>query len=251
MSQVVTVTEPLPGVAQIVMADREHKNTFTDALLAGLGEAFTRVAADERYKAVVLTGYGTYFCSGGTRDALLGIQEGTFTFQPEGVPSAYSLALDCPIPVISAMQGHAIGGGLSMGLFADFVIFSRESVYTANFMKFGFTPGFGSTRIFPAKLGLALAQEFLLTGRTFRGTELAERGVPFPVRPRDEVLPAALELAGNLAEKPRRSLVVLKDHLVRELREQLPAVIEQELAMHAQTLHQPEVRDLVLNRYGT
>lgn len=251
LSDVVTLTEPRPGVALVVMADREHKNTFTDGLLTGLGKAFERIRSDERYRTAILTGYGSYFCSGGTREALLDIQAGTSTFQAEDRPNAYSLPLDCPVPVISAMQGHAIGGGLSMGLFADFVILSRESVYTANFMKYGFTPGFGSTRVFPAKLGLALAEEFLLTGRTFRGAELAERGVPYPVRPREEVLPAALELARNLADKPRRSLVMLKEHLVGELRRQLPEVIEKELAMHEVTFHQPEVRELLLSRYGT
>lgn len=251
LSKVVTLSEPHPGVALVVMEDRENKNTFTDELLRGLGEVFEEVQADERYKTLVLTGYDSFFCSGGTREVLLDIHAGEFTFQAEDRPNAYSLPLDCPIPVISAMQGHAIGGGLSMGLFADFVLFSRESIYTANFMKYGFTPGFGSTRVFPAKLGLALAQEFLLTGRTFRGAELAERGVPFAVRPRKEVLPAALELAASLAEKPRRSLVVLKEHLVEELRRGLPEVIEKELAMHEITFHQPEVRELLLSRYGT
>lgn len=252
VNEVVTLTEPSPGVAQVTMADREHKNTFTGELLTGLGAAFEQVGADERYKAVILTGYGSFFCSGGTREVLLDIHAGEFTFQAagDGLPNAYSLPLECPVPVISAMQGHAIGGGLSMGLFADFVILSRESIYTANFMKYGFTPGFGSTRVFPAKLGLPLAQEFLLTGRTFRGAELAERGVPFPVRPRRDVLSAALELAESLAEKPRRSLVLLKEHLVGELRQQLPGVIEKELAMHEVTFHQPEVKELLLSRYG-
>jgi polyketide biosynthesis enoyl-CoA hydratase PksI len=251
MDPVVTVTEPAPGVAQVTMQDTTHKNTFTQELLAGLGRAFTQVQSDERYKVLVLTGYGNYFCSGGTREALLDIQAGNSTFlTSDGQPNVYSMPLDCPIPVISAMQGHAVGGGLSMGLFADFVILARESVYTANFMKYGFTPGFGSTLVFPAKLGIPLAQDFLLTGRTFRGADLAQRGVPFEVLPRKEVLPAALDLAQNLAEKPRASLVSLKNHLVRDLRERLPGVIEQELSMHEVTFHQPEVKELLITRYG-
>jgi polyketide biosynthesis enoyl-CoA hydratase PksI len=251
VNAVVTVTEPAPGVAQVTMEDTAHKNTFTMDLLTGLGRAFTRVQSDERYKVLVLTGYGNYFCSGGTREALLDIQAGNSTFlTSDGQPNVYSMPLDCPIPVISAMQGHAVGGGLSMGLFADFVILARESIYTANFMKYGFTPGFGSTCVFPTKLGLPLAEDFLLTGRTFRGADLAERGVPFEVRPRRDVLPAALDLAQNLAEKPRTSLITLKNHLVRDLRERLPGVIEQELAMHEVTFHQPEVKELLITRYG-
>jgi polyketide biosynthesis enoyl-CoA hydratase PksI len=248
---VVTVTETAPGVALVTMRDTAHKNTFTRDLLTGLGRAFSQVQADERYKVLVLTGYGNYFCSGGTREALLDIQAGNSTFlTSDGQPNVYSMPLDCPIPVISAMQGHAIGGGLSMGLFADFVILARESIYAANFMKYGFTPGFGSTCVFPAKLGLSLAEDFLLTGRTFRGAELAARGVPFEVHARGDVLPTAIELAQNLAEKPRTSLITLKNHLVRHLREQLPAVVERELSMHEVTFHQPEVKDLLITRYG-
>jgi polyketide biosynthesis enoyl-CoA hydratase PksI len=251
MTDVVTWEEAAEGVALVVMADREHKNTFTDDLVLGLGDAFRQIGSDERYRAVVLTGYGSYFCSGGTREALLDIQAGKATFiRPEGQPNVYALPLDCPVPVISAMQGHAVGGGLAMGLFADFVILARESVYTANFMKYGFTPGFGSTLVFPAKLGPLLAQEFLMTARTFRGAELAARGVPFEVRPRTDVLPTALELARGLAEKPRRSLVTLKDHLVRDLRERLPEAVARELTMHEVTFHQPEVRELLMSRYG-
>ncbi|GGQ48419.1 polyketide synthase [Streptomyces mutabilis] len=251
MSDVVTVEEAADGVALIVMADRAHKNTFTDDLVSGLGDAFRQVGSDERFRAAVLTGYGSYFCSGGTREALLDIQAGRATFvRDEGRPNVYALPLDCPVPVVSAMQGHAIGGGLAMGLFADFVILARESVYTANFMKYGFTPGFGSTLVFPAKLGPVLGHELLLTARTFRGAELAARGVPFPVHPRGDVLPTALELARGLAEKPRRSLVTLKDRLVLDLRERLPRAVEEELAMHEITFHQPEVRELLMSRYG-
>lgn len=247
---VVTLEEVHAGVALVVMADHANKNTFTGEFAAGLAEAFGTAGADERYKVVVLTGYGNYFCSGGTRDALLDIQAGRSTFLTTSGPNLYTLPLDCPVPVISAMQGHAIGGGLTMGLFADFVILAKESIYTANFMKYGFTPGFGSTYVVPAKLGQPLAVDMLLSARTFRGADLAARGVPFEVYPRKDVLDKALDLARDLAEKPRRSLVTLKDRLVGELRERLPAVIEKELSMHDVTFRQPEVKDLLMSRYG-
>lgn len=89
---------------------------------------------------MILTGYGHYFASGGTQEGLLRIQQGITKFTEDRM---YSLALECDIPVISAMQGHGIGGGFVMGLFSDFVILSKESVYTANFMKYGFTPEWG------------------------------------------------------------------------------------------------------------
>lgn len=246
-SPVLEFQEVEPGIVQLTMQDREHKNTFSVGLVAALMGAFQRIGQSLHYRAVVLTGYDTYFCSGGTQEALQQLHEGHGKFSDSAL---YSLPLDCEIPVIAAMQGHGIGGGFVFGLFADFVVLSRESVYTANFMKYGFTPGMGATFVVPEKLGVPLAHEILLSARSYRGEELAKRGVPFPVLPRAEVLPHALQLARDLADKPRKSLVTLKSHLVREARERLPAVIERELAMHELTFHEPEVKVRIQRLFG-
>ena len=245
----VILREIEPGIVQVTMQDRINKNTFSQGLLLGLSRSFASIQANSNYKAVILTGYDSYFASGGTREGLLAMHEGKLRFT-DGGENIYSLALDCRIPVIAAMQGHGIGGGFALGLFADFIILSRESVYTTNFMKYGFTPGMGATYIVSKKLGFSLAQELLLNGGNYRGAELQERGVPFPVVPRAEVLGYALALARQLAEKPRLSLITLKDHLVAPIREHLPKVIEQELAMHEKTFHQAEVKDRLITLFG-
>lgn len=239
---VVGVDEVADGVVQITMRDRVHKNTFSNALIMGLREAFSEVAARDACRAVILTGYDNYFCSGGTKEGLIELYEGKQKFTDANI---YGLALDCPVPVVAAMQGHGIGGGFVMGLFADFVVLGRECVYTTNFMKYGFTPGMGATLILPQKLGLSLAQEMLLSAETFRGGDLRERGVPFPVVPKIDVLKHALQTAKVIAEKPRRSLITLKNQLVAGLRRELPIVVEQEVLMHEATFHQSEVRDRI------
>lgn len=195
----------------------------------------------------MLTGYDSYFCSGGTQEALLQLQGGQGRFTDSNL---YSLSLECEIPVISATQGHGIGGGFVFGLFADCVVLSRESIYTTNFMKYGFTPGMGATYVLPKKLGIGLAEEMLLSARTYRGADLEKRGIPFPVLPRVEVLEYAHQLARDLAEKPRVSLVTLKSHLVAEIRAQLPKIIEQEVAMHEKTFHLPEVKERIQSVFG-
>jgi len=244
---VIDLCEIEPGILRIRMQDKVNKNTFTQELSRGLIRAIETVAANESLKVVILTGYDTYFASGGTQADLLTLQEGNGKFSDNNI---YGLALDCKIPVISAMQGHGIGGGFVMGLFADFVILSRESVYTTNFMKYGFTPGMGATMIVPRKLGLALGTEMLLLARRYRGEELKQRGITFPVYPRAEVMEQALEMARELAEKPRISLITLKDQLMRSLREELPEVVKQEVAMHDKTFHLPEVRENIRSLFG-
>ena len=232
-----------PGVALVTMEDREHKNTFSQSLLSGLGRVFGEVQADERCRVVVLTGYDGYFASGGTKEGLLAIQEGRVRFTDSDV---YTLALDCPLPVVAAMQGHAVGAGWAMGMFCDFAVLGSQSYYTSNYMKYGFTPGAGATLVFPERFGAALAREILFTGRKFRGAELQARGVPFPVVPRNEVLPTALDLAGELAEAPRDALIGLKSLMAAPLRERLADTLERELRMHDLTfVDQPEVRSRI------
>lgn len=235
------------SIVQITMQDSISKNTFSKSLTQGLITAYQQIERNSNYKAVILTGYDNYFASGGTQEDLLHLSEGKGQFSDRDL---YSLALNCKIPVIAAMQGHGIGGGFVMGLFADFVVLSRESIYTTNFMKYGFTPGMGATFILPQKLGISLAEEMMLTARNYRGEELQSRGIPFPVLPRRDVLGYAIDIAENLAEKPRVSLVTLKDHLVSNLRSGLANVIQQEVEMHQKTFVQPEVKQRIQALFG-
>jgi polyketide biosynthesis enoyl-CoA hydratase PksI len=242
VDKVVTLETVETGIVKITMQDRVHKNGFSDLLIAGLIDAFEQAQTDINNKVIVLTGYGPYFSCGGTQQTLLSLHDGRGQFSDTPL---YDLPLRCAIPVVSAMQGHGIGGGFALGLFADFVVLSRESIYTANFMKYGFTPGFGSTCVLRHKLGLAMAQEMLMTANTYRGEDLERRGVPFPVVARIDVIERAMTIARALADKPRVSLVALKDHLTESLKNELPDATTKEIAMHRQTFHMPEVKERI------
>jgi enoyl-CoA hydratase/carnithine racemase/thioesterase domain-containing protein len=241
---VVDVQEVEPGIALVTMQDRQHKNTFSMELIMELFQAFQALQANPRYKVAILTGYESYFASGGSREGLLALYEGKVKLSDVPI---YSLPLECEIPVIAAMQGHALGGGWCLGLFCDFVVLSRESSYACNHMHYGFTPGDGATLILPEKLGPVLAREMLFTGQKYRGAELEARGVSLPIVPRKEVLASAFQLARRLAEAPRQALVLLKAHMAAPLKKQLPAVLEQEWQMQQQTLvEQPAVLQKML-----
>ena len=244
---VVQWREDAAGIVWITMQDRVNKNTFSAGLVRGLAEAFASVERSSTSKVVVLTGFDSYFACGGTQEGLLSIQDRTTKFTDSNL---YRLPLDCSVPVIAAMQGHGIGGGLVLGLFADLIVMSRESVYTANFMKYGFTPGMGATCVLPWKLGTVLAHELLFTAGNYRGADLEARGAPFPIVARAGVLALAEQRAREIAEKPRVSLVTLKEHLVRGMRTELTKVVEQELAMHDVTFTQPEVRERIRMLFG-
>jgi polyketide biosynthesis enoyl-CoA hydratase PksI len=227
------------GVVQMRMQDRANQNMFTNQLICGLTGAFATINRSVDCKAVILTGYDDCFSGGGSAQSLRDLFGGKFKFTGTDL---YNLALKCPVPVIAAMQGHGIGNGFTLGLCADFTILDSEGIYSADFMKYGITPGMGSTFILPKKLGFALAGEMMLSALSYRGEELQKRGICLPVLPRDYVFPHSLEFARSLAEKPRALLVALKDHMVASIREQLPRYIDQELAMHQLTFQPVNVK---------
>jgi polyketide biosynthesis enoyl-CoA hydratase PksI len=247
MNAVVHITRTAQRVAVIEMADREHSNQFTRALVTGLLEAIHSVQNDPSVHVVVVHGYDSVFCTGGTREELLGVFEGTIRF--DDVP-LYRMFLDCQIPVIAAMQGHALGGGLITGLFGDVVLLAEEQIYSANFMKYGFTPGMGATLVLPEKFGHALATEMMLTARNYHGGELQKRGLGSLVVKRAEVIPTALQLARQMADKPRLSLTLLKRHLTRRLRSELPETVRAEIEMHQAAFTQPELRERIQTLFG-
>jgi acyl transferase domain-containing protein/enoyl-CoA hydratase/carnithine racemase/acyl carrier protein len=231
-SAVVTATAHPDGIVVVRLEDRDAKNMFSDAFVAGVTEAFAHIRRSSSCKVVVLTGYDSYFASGGTRETLLAIQEGTARFTDVKV---FQAALDCELPVIAAMQGHGIGAGWSMGMFADLVLLSEESRYVSPYMDYGFTPGAGATCSLAGKLGHDLARESLLTAREYAGRELKERRPALRVLPRAEVVPAAMALARQIAQSPRHMLIGLKQQLTFDVRRQLEDVYRRELAMHEQT----------------
>lgn len=247
MSKVVALHELGSGIVQITMEDRVSRNTFSKELVAGLMNAFQHVAGNPAYKVVVLTGYDNYFCCGGTKEELIRIFKGEIKFNDIDF---FTLPLECPLPVIAAMQGHGIGAGLVFGLYADFPIMAKESIYSANFMRYGFTPGVGGTMMLPLKFGEVLGSEMLYTAENYRGGQLKDRGVQLKVVSRADVLKEALLMARELAEKPRQSLTILKTHLTRHIKAKLPEVIEQELKMHEISFHLPEVEERINTLFG-
>ena len=91
-----------------------------------------------------------------TPSGLLAVQEGRAKFTDFKI---FQAALDCKLPVIAAMQGHGIGVGWALGMFADIVLMNEESRYVSPYMDYGFTPGAGATWILPHRMGADLARE--------------------------------------------------------------------------------------------
>jgi polyketide biosynthesis enoyl-CoA hydratase PksI len=157
--------------------------------------------------------------------------------------------LDVPAPTIAAMEGHALGGGLALGLCADLVLIARESRYGCPFMNLGFTPGMGLTRLLEHVLSPAVAHEMLYSGEPLKGAHFEGRSGFTYILPRAEVRPKALDLARSIAEKPRVSLLALKRVLALPRRLAYESAHTYETLMHQVSFAQPDVGRLIDKNY--
>lgn len=223
------------GVAQIMLDDAASGHALGEAMVHALRETFARAGADVSVRALVLAADGETFSIGAPRELLLKLTRGEVHPSDILLPR---LLLDCPVPVIAAMAGHATGGGFALGLAADLVLIAQESRYGFTFMNLGFTPGMGTTALCEHTLSPAIAHELLYTGELRRGGEFARTGVN-RVLPREQVLPAALDIAARIAAKPRLAVEALKRTLSLPRRQAFERSLTHESLMHQITFNAP------------
>lgn len=220
------------GIATLTLADPRSANALGEEMVHALQEAFAAIDRDRHLRAVVLSADGETFSSGAPQALLLRLAAGDLRPADIVLPK---LLLDCAVPVIAAMAGHATGGGFALGLAADIVLLGEESRYGFTFMNLGFTPGMGTTLLCEHVLSPAVAHELLYTGELRRGRRFAGTGINH-VLPRHEVDVAAMDIAARIADKPRSSVSVLKRTLSLPRRRAFEVSLTQESLMHQLTL---------------
>lgn len=201
-----------------------------------LREAVVKLNANPKLKVVVLEGGQKYFSSGADELTLKSIVKRgdplvKFTTYVAEIPRLITLI---NVPTIAAMAGHALGGGLAIGLWCDIAILSEECLYGSNFIKLGFTPGMGSTAILPHIFGNFLGREMLFSGRLFKGKEikLANCALNNYILPQGKVLARSYELADEISNISEEAIKLLKSSMAEHKKKLLEPILESELAMH-------------------
>jgi polyketide biosynthesis enoyl-CoA hydratase PksI len=234
------------GIVTVALCDRENRNAFSERFVEELKDCLDAAADDPGTKVVVLRGLPDVFAAGATREMLGRLARGEIP--ATDIVLTKSL-LEVPVPTISAMQGHATGGGLALGFAADIIVCAKESRYGASFMNMGFTPGMGITGLLEHALSPAVAHELLYTGEFRKGSALGDRGSINHVLPRSQVLDKAYDIAAQIADKPRVSLELLKRTLSIGRRQKFEESRTVEALMHAITFSQRDVVDRIEREY--
>jgi polyketide biosynthesis enoyl-CoA hydratase PksI len=232
------------GLLLLCLQDEAEKNTFHHAFIAELQACLRAIGEDKQARVCVVRGLPEVFCAG-AGEALLAELAGGDMLPGDIVLSRQML--EVPIPVIAAMEGHAVGGGLALALCCDLLLLARESRYGCSFLNMGFTPGMGTTRLLREVVGEPLAAEMMYGGQLFKGAHFEGR-VNY-VLPRAQVWPKALELAHRIAEKPRFALELLKRDLSTRRRQLLDDALKNEAQMHQLCFARPETAERIKEGY--
>jgi len=185
-------------VAVITLHRPEVRNAFGGEMGRLLAEALTRADENDDVRAVVLTGTPPAFCAGADMTS----RGDTFAKQDERTFSAAALSFtpwQVRKPVIAAVNGHAIGVGLTITLHCDMRLFAEDAKYGVVQVRRGVMGDAYSHWTLPRMVGMAAAADILLTGRMFDGHEAYRLGLCNRVLPNDQVLPAALDVARDIA----------------------------------------------------
>ena len=223
------------GDVALIEIRRPPNNFFDIALIHEIAGAFDELDDDGRCRAIVLASQGKAFCAGanfgdgGTLDAQ-GRRPGE---QSQGVGHLYTEAVRLfrvKKPIIAAVHGPAVGGGLGLAMVADFRVACPETRFSANFNRLGFHPGFGLSVTLPRAIGEQNAALMFYTSRRVTGTDGHAMGLADVLVPQDEVRSAALALAAEIAENAPLGVISTRATLRHDLADRVMKATEHELA---------------------
>jgi 2-(1,2-epoxy-1,2-dihydrophenyl)acetyl-CoA isomerase len=205
-----------------VRLQRPPHNFFSLDLIEGIADALEAIDADDDCRVVVLSAQGKNFCAG----ADLSASNADYT-----TTELYAAAVRLfrtRKPIVAAVQGAAIGGGLGLSLAADFRVVAPEARFSANFARLGFHHGFGLSVTLPALVGQQMAARLLYTGRRVRGDEAVQIGLADELVPLDDLLDAATAFAVEIAASAPLAVESIRATLHGDLADRIAAATEHE-----------------------
>ncbi|MBW3620175.1 MAG: enoyl-CoA hydratase/isomerase family protein [Actinobacteria bacterium] len=193
------------GVVLVTLNDPDRRNAMTVEMGEAIEATFGRLADDEDLRVIVLTGAPPAFSAGGD---LAMLEDHARRTRDEGFDATADMrrfyerflaVRDVPVPVIAAINGHAVGAGCCVALACDLAVVAEDAKIGLNFARLALHPGMGGSWLLPRLAGRQRAAEMLYTGRLVSGAEAADHGLALEALPAAAVLPRALALAGEIA----------------------------------------------------
>jgi enoyl-CoA hydratase len=241
------IVDKQDGIALITMNRPEVYNATNNRLHYELGRIWLDIGEDPEVRVAIITGAGKAFSAGGDLDMIetfLGDAAAIANTMKEAGDIVYNM-INLEKPVISAINGIAVGAGLAVALMADISIASENARFTDGHIRLGVGAGDHSVIIWPLLCGLARAKRYLLTADFLDAKEAERIGLVSMLVPHDQLMPTAMEFARKLASGPQPAIRWTKRALNQWLRVMGPA-FDYSLATEMLGFFGPDVREGLL-----
>jgi enoyl-CoA hydratase/carnithine racemase len=222
--ETIQVAEPAPHIVQVTLDRPEVANALNTQMGRDLLELWTAIVEEPgKTRCVILTGAGTRaFCAGGDLKERNGMTKAAWEAQHEIFERQYWALLDCPVPVIAAVNGHAFAGGLEMVLACDFAYAVKGARFALTEVTLGIMPGAGGTQLLPRAVGERRAKEIILTGKPFSAEDALHWGILNrlcePANLMAEAMATAEAIAANAPLSVRQAKKSIKYGMQMDLR---------------------------------
>jgi 2-(1,2-epoxy-1,2-dihydrophenyl)acetyl-CoA isomerase len=235
-------------IATITLNRPERLNALTGRTMEEIGEALARLQADPQVSVGLLTGAGRGFCSGGDRKETAGrMARGERVHSGHEAPRpfyrAQQLFTTLDKPIIAAVNGPAVGGGMDLALWCDLRIASDQARFGELYIDRGLVPDMGGLYLLPRLIGYAKAAELLLTGEIIDARTALEIGLVNQVVPHPKLMGAARAMATRIAAKPALGMRATKRALVRMLAPDWERDSDYHAALQAELLRTRDFRE--------
>lgn len=230
-------------IRTVIMNKPEQLNSMSDDLHEAIGEVWHRLVRDGEAKAVILTGAGRAFCTGGylpnfirsNRDPVMRRRD---IRQAERVATAM---MSCDLPIVAAINGPAIGLGCSLAIMSDIVLIADDTYMADTHVNVGLVAGDGGAVTMPLVTSLLRAKEFILLGEDIPAAKAVEVGLANRAVPGDRLLDEARSLARRLAAQPEQALRDTKRALNKHLQHAADLVLAFALAAETESFGTDDV----------
>ncbi|MFF3335277.1 enoyl-CoA hydratase/isomerase family protein [Streptomyces sp. NPDC002888] len=231
------------GPVRLVELNRpEQLNAMSEELHSGLASVWDELATDPGAQVIVLTGRGRAFSAGGNFDIMTRVQRDR-AFRERNVEEARRIItgmVRCPLPVIAAVNGPAVGLGCSLALLSDLVLIADDAYVADPHVQVGLVAGDGGALVLPLLVGLTRAKELLFLGERVNAEDAVRLGLANRAVPKDKLLDEAMDLAGRLAALPTQALRETKRAVNLHLEQAMAQVLEPALLAERDSMHAPD-----------
>ena len=237
MTDYTDIAVTLDGHVMTVEIQRPPQNFFDHSLIGQIADAFQEADEDDDCRAIVLCSQGKHFCAGANFGSGKDDDSGSADFTEEGFRNTTGILYRNAArlfantkPVVGAIQGAAIGGGLGLALVPDFRVACPEARFAANFVKLGIHQGFGISVTLPRIIGQQAAAMMLLTGRRIGGEEAHRMGLVDVLTDQASLRDEATALAREIAENAPLAVKSVRATLRADLAKEVATATEHELS---------------------